>query len=239
MDRKARARYGVDGVPYIIGLGAAALGAGLPGLVGAHHSNGRVRRLSWAGVILGAAAAVPATLGLRYVTTGKLALRDRMLDAVSWHGNEVVADIGSGTGLLGIGAAKRTRGTVHCVDLFIAKDLSGNTAERLRANAELEGVADRIVVHRDDVRHTSLGTASIDIVVSTLCLHNIPTPHGRHEAIGELTRILRPGGTIVISDLAHVNKEYAPLLRSSGFEVRVSGPIATTFPPQRLLVART
>ena len=239
VDRRGRARYGVDGFPYIVGLGAAALGTGLPGLVGAFHGGGRLRRLSWAGIVIGTAAAVPAALGLRYVTTGKLTLRDRMLDAVSWRGDEVVADIGSGTGLLGIGAAKRTRETVHCVDLFIAKDLSGNTAERLRTNAELEGVADRIVVHREDVRRTGLPTGSVDIVLSTLCLHNIPTPQGRREAIGEMTRVLRPGGTIVISDLAHVDEEYAPLLRDGGLEVRVSGRIATTFPLQRLLVARS
>lgn len=239
MDRRARARYGVDGLPYLIGLGAVVLGAGLPGLLGACRGAGRLRQLSLAGIVIGAAAAVPVTLGLTYVTTGKRALRDRMLDAVRWRGDEIVADIGSGSGLLGIGAAKRTSATVHCVDLFIAKDLSGNTAERLRANAELEGVADRVVVHHEDVRHTSLAAGSVDVVLSTLCLHNIPTPTGRREAIGELTRILRPGGTIVISDLAHVDREYAPLLRSGGLEVRVSGRLAATFPPQRLLVATT
>lgn len=93
-------------------------------------------------------------------------------------------------------------------------------------------------MHREDVRHTCLADHSVDVVLSTLCLHNIPTRQGRREAIEEMTRIVAPGGTIVISDLAHVEQEYAPLLRGVGLTVAVSRPLATTFPPQRMLTAR-
>jgi len=42
---------------------------------------------------------------------------------------------------------------------------------------------------------------------------------------------------VVISDLAHVDDEYAPHLRSLGFGV-VRSERVRYFPPQRLLVAR-
>src|SRR5215831_577793 len=46
-------------------------------------------------------------LGLLYVKIGKFRHRDRMLDVVPWKGNEHVLDVGTGRGLLMIGAAKR------------------------------------------------------------------------------------------------------------------------------------
>lgn len=92
-------------------------------------------------------------------------------------------------------------------------------------------------MHREDVRSTGLDAHSMDVVLSALCLHNIPTAEGRREALAEVTRILRPGGTVVISDLAHVDDEYAPALRRAGLDVRTHGRIPNTFPPQRFLIA--
>lgn len=235
MSSSDRPRYGVDGFPYLIGVSAAAaalLAAGVLGLL-------RGRR-GPAGVALaaGAVAALPAALGLRYVTCGKFDLRDRMLDALTWRGDETVVDLGAGAGLLGLAAATRTSGTVHCVDLFVAKDLSGNSPERLRGNAEALGVAGRVHVHRADVRATGLPAASVDVVLSSLCLHNLADPAARSAAWDEVCRILRPGGTVVVSDLAHVDAEYAPHLERAGFALLRQERVPRTFPPQRLLVAR-
>jgi len=147
-----------------------------------------------------------------------------------------VVDLGSGSGLLGLGAAARTGGVVHCVDLFVATDLSGNTPDRLRANAAALGVADRVRVHRTDTRATGLPDACADVVLSSLCLHNLADAGARGEALDEVVRILRPGGTVVVSDLAHVRAEYAPHLEGRGLAVRTER-VPGTFPPQRLLVA--
>ncbi|MGN6608032.1 MAG: methyltransferase domain-containing protein [Jatrophihabitans sp.] len=230
-----RARYGIDGFPSLLGFAglSTALGAAAATVL-RHHRVTRAAALTAAG-----AAAVPAVRGSHYVVHGKRALRDRLLDAVTWHGDEDVADLGAGAGLLGIGAARRTTGTVHCVDLFVAKDLSGNRPERLLTNAQLEGVRDRVVVHREDVRRTTLADHSVDVVLSVLCLHNLGEPGARAQALTEIARILRPGGTVVISDLAHVEAEYAPALRRLGLEVELRGGARGTFPPQRWLVARS
>jgi SAM-dependent methyltransferase len=226
--------YGVDGWPYLASFILAASGLAATAVVCS-------RRRPAAAAMLGAAAlvpAVPAVLGAHYVLRGKHALRDRLLDEVGWSGDEVVVDLGAGAGLLAVGAAHRTRGPVHAVDLFIGTDLSQNSATTLRSNATREGVAERLAIHRRDVRDTGLPDASVDVVLSTLCLHNLTDSSARRAALDEAARILRPGGTIVLSDLAHVDDEYSPHLRAAGFVISRTERAAGTFPPQRFLIAR-
>lgn len=234
--RSGRPRYGVDGFPYVVGLSTTAallLTGAAAGLV----RGTRRRAVAAVAFALGSAAAVPAVLGVRYTARGKFALRDRVIGVVRWRGDETVVDLGSGAGLLGLAAAGRTTGVVHCVDLFIAKDLSGNAPERLLRNARTLGVADRVRLHTTDVRATGLPDACADVVLSSLCLHNLGDATARAAALAEIGRILRPGGTVAISDLAHVDDEYAVHLDRLGLDVRTTDRVPGTFPPQRLLVA--
>ena len=225
----------MDGWPYLVGLTSAAVVFVSAAL--ALAASGRVVAGAVCGII-GVAAAVPAALGSRYVVSGKLWHRDRLLDLVPWRGDEMVLDVGAGAGLLGIGAAKRVpHGRVHCLDLWVGKDLTGNGPERLRRNAALEGVAARIEVVTGDARALGLPDASVDVVVSALCLHNIPDEAGRHAATREIARVLRPGGHVAISDLAGTN-ELAAWLTSEGLTVVTHDKAPATFPPQRLLLAR-
>jgi arsenite methyltransferase len=225
-----RVRYGVDGWPYLAGLTTAAVVLVPAGLV-----VGGV--LGVVLLLVGLAAAVPAALGWRYVLHGKARLRDRLLDAVPWRGDEAVVDLGCGSGLLALGAAQRTTGTVSAVDRWVGKDLSGNGPDRLRRNAEILGVTGGVEVLTADVRDLPLPDASVDVVVSALCLHNLPEPADRRRALEEALRVLRPGGRLLVSDLAHVDDEYAPQLREHGLQVTTQR-VPATFPPQRMLVAR-
>lgn len=228
-------RYGVDGWPYLLGLGTTALAAATGSAVALRR--GRVGVGVGTGVVA-VAALVPAALGARYVFGGKLRHRDWLLDAVPWRGDETVLDLGAGAGLLGIGAAHRVpRGRVQCVDLWVGKDLSGNQPDRLRRNAALEGVAERVDVLTGDVRALALPDASVDVVVSALCLHNLPDEQGRHDAAHELVRVLRPGGHVAVSDLAGTD-QLAAWLSEAGLEVLAHERAPGTFPPQRLLLAR-
>ena len=234
---RVRLRFGVDGFPYVVGLSTLAallLCTGAPGL----RRGARLRVAAGAALAVGAAAAVPVVLGIGYTTRGKFALRERVVNAVVWRGDEVVVDLGAGAGLLALAAAARTSGSVICVDLFIGKDLSGNTPQRLRHNAEALGVADRVQILQVDVRDTGLPDASVDVVLSSLCLHNLPTRSARTAALAELRRVVRPGGTVVITDLGHVDDEYAPYLGRVGMTVVRLERVPGTFPPQRLVVAR-
>jgi SAM-dependent methyltransferase len=221
---KTALRYGIDGWPYLLALTATALAAAVVGFR---------RRPAFA---VAALAAAPAASGWWYAVRGKLGLRDAILDAVAWRGDEDVVDLGAGAGLLAIRAAHRTCGRVVACDLFVAKDLLCNGEARLRRNAARSGV--RLDVVRADVRSLPLPDASADVVLSALCLHNVPNAEGRRTALREVVRVLRPGGTLVLSDLAHVDDEYAPQLHRAGLHVETRGRVRGTFPPQRLVIAQ-
>lgn len=71
------------------------------------------------------ASAVPFAQGLLmiyYAKAGKFRCRDRILNFIDWKGQEAVLDVGTGRGLLLIGAAKRTTGRAVGIDLWSQED---------------------------------------------------------------------------------------------------------------------
>lgn len=178
-------------------------------------------------------------LMLVYGVRGKFRHRDRMLAKISWTGTETVLDVGTGRGLLLIGAAKRlTTGRATGIDIWNTEDLSGNAPEALNRNIEIEGVSDRAAGQSEDARAMSFADGTFDVVVSNLCLHNIYEEPGRAKACAQIARVLKPGGVAVISDYKHV-REYARYFREAGLAVELSPLDWTgTFPPLRILVAR-
>jgi len=153
-----------------------------------------------------------------YVTIEKFRHRDKMLNMLVWRGNEQVLDIGTGRGLLTIGAAKRlTEGRSFGVDIWNRTDLSGNSREAALRNAELEGVRDRVEIRDADARKLPFTDNSFEYVLSNLCLHNIDNHEGRAGACAEIARVLKPGGVALVSDFMHT-EEYAAAFTEQGLE---------------------
>ena len=74
-----------------------------------------------------ASLAAGGLLMILHAKWGKFRHRDRMLAMIPWKGDETVLDVGTGRGLLMIGAAKRlSTGQALGIDIWSAKDLSGN-----------------------------------------------------------------------------------------------------------------
>jgi arsenite methyltransferase len=178
-------------------------------------------------------------LMLLYSLVGKFRHRDRILAKVSWTGDENVLDVGTGRGLLLIGAAKRlATGHATGIDIWNAEDLSGNGPEALKANIALEGVGARTTIKSEDARQMSFADGTFDVVLSNLCLHNIYEKPGRAKACGEIVRVLKPGGVAVISDYK-LMKEYAAAFARAGLKVEMYPLDWTgTWPPLRILIAR-
>jgi len=178
-------------------------------------------------------------LMLLYSLVGKFRHRDRILAKVKWAGTEQVLDVGTGRGLLLIGAAQRlTAGHATGIDIWNAEDLSGNGPEGLKTNIALEGVGARTTIRSEDVRRMSFADESMDVILSNVCLHNIYAQPGRAIACQEIARVLKPGGVAVISDYK-LMKEYAGVFAQAGLVVEMCPLDWTgTFPPLRILVAR-
>lgn len=169
---------------------------------------------------------------------GKLRLRDRVLDSLGLQGDETVLDVGCGRGLLLIGAARRLPyGRAIGVDIWSQRDQWRNTPDETMANAQAEGVADRITLQRADMRALPFADESMDVVVSSLAIHNLPKRTNRRRAIEEIARVLKPGGHIVLIDIART-REYARDLRRAGLRaVHRSGRSYWVYPPVRIVIA--
>jgi len=153
----------------------------------------------WRNTAIGCATG--GVLMLVYSKFMKFRHRDRMLAMVNWRGDERVLDVGTGAGLLLIGAAKRlTTGKATGIDVWSLVDLSGNVLERTLRNAVLESVNEKVEVLDGDARSMRFADGTFDVVVSNLVIHNIPSRQGRDEACREIVRVLKPGGVAVISD---------------------------------------
>ena len=193
-------------------------------------------------VLLGAIGAVylvVAAVMFWSSRVGKLRVRDRLLDALALRGDEKVLDVGCGRGLFLVGAARRlTTGRGTGVDIWSAEDLSSNSPDATRANAKVEGVADRIRIEDADARKLPFANESFDVVLSSLTIHNIEERDERAQAIAEIVRVLKPGGRLALFDIRHTG-EYARQLEQLGMADVSLSPLSFLWcQPARSLTAR-
>lgn len=182
-----RGEYGVDGSFHTVSARAQAIGIG--------------------------AQLIPAHTALYMYATraGKFVVWDRILSDLRLAGDETLLDLGCGRGAVLLAAAKRLpRGRAIGVDLWQA-DQTDNSEQATLANAAAEGVADRVELHTADMTALPLADESVDVVVSNLAIHNIPTRAGRRQALDEAVRVLRPGGRLAIADLWETRQHAARL----------------------------
>lgn len=216
--------YGVDAPGVVrtlcgVGVGGLALGSTLLAL-----SPWLWLRVIGAVVLVVSLA--PTTLGammIAYALAGKKRFRDWLIARHNWRGDEQVLDIGAGRGLTTIATAQKlTAGKVLAIDIWRDVDLTSNSEAALKANIARTGVADRVEVKTMDARALALPDASIDVVISVLCIHNIEPVSERAKALREITRVLKPGGVAYIADYTGV-ADYAEALGSLGLDT--VGPI--------------
>lgn len=170
---------------------------------------------------------------------GKLRLRDKVLDGINWRGDEQVLDVGCGHGLMLIGAAKRlSGGKATGIDLWQREDQAGNSREATWQNVQLEGVTDRVELKDGDARNLPFANGMFDLVLSSWALHNIYDRKQRLGAVGEIVRVLKPGGRLILIDIRHT-KEYAKALDQSQIQDISRGwPSFTFVIPSFVLTAR-
>ena len=162
-----RINYGIDApgvIRNLIVLGVVFLAASL--LVPPFHIGNALVDLHgfW---ITGLAFLLSGGLMLLYSLRGKFHHRDRMLAVAKLRGDENVLDVGTGRGLLLVGAAKRlTTGRAVGLDIWKTSDLSGNAREKTEQVLQREGVAERCKLLERPAQDTGLPDASFEVILS-------------------------------------------------------------------------
>lgn len=231
-----RVDYGVDAPGVVRGLitgGVVALACGM-----LLSPNGPLALLRPAGWAAGICLVLTGLFMLLYSKVAKFHYRDKMLERAGLRGDERILDVGAGRGLLLIGAAKRlSSGRAVGIDIWSAKDLSSNSPDATLANAQGEGVRDRVEVRSMDATEMGFDDGEFDVVLSNLCLHNIPSAEGRLKACREIARVLKPGGRALISDFLYT-RDYQRAFSEAGLQAERTPPyLWTFFPPLRIVIA--
>ncbi|HXD10106.1 MAG TPA: class I SAM-dependent methyltransferase [Anaerolineales bacterium] len=238
----SRADYGIDAPPVVRNLavgGAAIVIVGILffKLTSMPHLLSLI--IGYWGILAGGSMVLTALLMVWSSKVGKLRQREMLIASLKLKGNETVLDVGCGRGLLLNEAAKHLpHGKAIGVDLWQTMDQSGNKPEVTLENARAEGVAERVEVRTGDMRELPLPDGSVDAVVASLSIHNIPTKEGRAKAIQEIHRVLKPGGQIGLLDFMATD-EYLAAFQALGWEmIDRSGSSFWIFPPVRVVSGR-
>lgn len=235
----SRADYGIDAPPVVrnLAVGGAAivlLGIIFFKLTSIPYILSLI--IGYWGIFAGGSMVLTALLMVWSSKVGKLRKRETLIESLQLKGNETVLDVGCGRGLLLIEAAKRlSDGKAIGVDLWQTRDQSGNKPEVTMDNARAEGVAERVEIKTGDMRELPILDESVDAVVASLSIHNIPNKEGRAQAIQEIHRVLKPGGQIALLDFMATD-EYLATFQSLGWkDVQRSGSSFWMFPPVRVI----
>ncbi len=128
---------------------------------------------------------------LRTLHVAESAVERAMAALVAREPAEALLDIGTGTG-------RSLQVLAPLVGRAVGVDLSRQMLAVARANLERAGLADCQVRH-GDLYHLPFPDAAFDLAVVHQVLHFLEDPL---DALREAARVLRPGGRLVIADLA-------------------------------------
>jgi len=141
---------------------------------------------------------------------GFVALREEILRAAALDPGDHVLDVGAGTGLLAIAAARE-------VARVSALDVSPAMCDHLQAKLECLGISNTEVI-TSNATSLPLSDGSVDVVVSNYCFHHLSDAE-KGLALAEIRRVLRPHGRLVFGDMmfrlsvsSHRDREVIALL---------------------------
>lgn len=141
---------------------------------------------------------------------GAQGLQGKMLEVCDLHGDEVVVDVGTGSGEIA-GLLSPKAGRVYAFD-YSAEMLSRANGNLSRANVE---------VVRGSAEALFFPSESVDLVTARMVYHHL-TDEQITRALGESFRVLKPGGKLVVNEYVAVDDEVRAFEREV-FDVKEKG----------------
>lgn len=235
--------YGIDEPRSIIELAIAGFMAVDIGFLIAVFSTKTNPILARLGLLVGPAVGflIMAVAAALYWSSreGKVTEMTRLVSDIPWGGNEVVLDVGCGRGLGMVLAGKELEGGLAVgVDVWQRSHLWGNDPSSIWANAEAEGVLDRVAPVKADPGSLPFTNSSVDAVLSALSLHRLIRGKSSTVVFAEIARVLKEGGRIGILDAGNGGR-YSTALRQIGMtDIHVRRLRFSSFPPFHVVTAR-
>ena len=117
-------------------------------------------------------------------------IMDRVLATIAPAPDALFLDAGCGAGYHSLAIARRG---FRCIGI----DISEKILQTARRNKKQAGVADRLSFRQEELENLSFGDGEFDVVHCRGVLMHIP---GWEQALSELCRVLKPGGSIVLME---------------------------------------
>ncbi|CAJ1225451.1 hypothetical protein LZY01_14490 [Levilactobacillus zymae] len=205
---------GVSGLIILYGLGLLCLPVWV--LTGFH--------LAWliaAGIYL-----ILGSIFLHTTLVGKAHIWDRLLREVPLDKHTRALDIGCGHGLVMFKIAQRLPlgGHITGIDIWRQLDQTNNSQSAVERRLAVSELTQEATVQTADMRQLPFADQAFNLVVSSLAIHNVKPKAGRLQSLQEISRVLQPGGRVVLVDLGFSCQEYKEALQRLGFtDIHVSG----------------
>lgn len=226
-----KGKYGLDAPAVIMGYLSSGI---LLLLIGHIYLSSE----SWIFVLGGICLFISAYM-IYSSKIGKYKMRERIIQRLSLTGDEISLDVGCGRGLMLNGiASKLISGKAIGVDIWSARDQSGNNYNATMQNARLEDTEANVEVINSDMRALPFADAYFNVIVSSLAIHNLKNNEEREKALLEIARVAKNGCKLAILDIAHT-QFYQTILEKHGFTIEYidKHPIHI-FPPCKVIYAK-